>query len=427
MDSIVVSVVIPVLNQFAMTRECLRSLQKHAPEAPMEVVVVDNGSTDETVAGLEPLGRNLFGEAFTRIRFERNRNFGPACNAGARAARGGFLFFLNNDTLLTPGWLPPLLAGIEGGDAAVGPLLLYPPTFGLLGDRVQHLGICCQPSLHMRHLHEFFPGSHPLARKMRSLQFITGAALLLRREVFEQAGMFHEAYVNGGEDLDLCVQIQRRGGAVRCIPESCIHHYQSQTEGRFAGQHGNLQVFKERCQPFIAPDLHLQLASDGYEMGLNANLEPVARLPARRRALLERALFRDSPAPDAAACQSLLEREPLFLPAYERLADIYASTGQHALLVQLRYLQSRLFPDRAAGVRLMEAARLAGDEAMEKAGRSLKNRMDQAEADDGLCAQAEATARFASELGQPNLARTYAEWSRRRMAGSSGRLKGPAG
>ena len=104
-----VSVIIPVFNNWELTRQCLVGLAENSPPG-LEVVVVDNGSSDETAENLESFGQGLFSGHFRRIRFEENRNFAPACNAGARSARTDFLFFLNNDTLILPGWLPPLLA-----------------------------------------------------------------------------------------------------------------------------------------------------------------------------------------------------------------------------------------------------------------------------------------------------------------------------
>jgi len=75
----------------------------------LEIIVVDNGSTDATASDLEPLGRSLFGELFRPIRLPENKGFAVASNLGAAQARAGRLLFLNNDTLVTPGWLPPLL------------------------------------------------------------------------------------------------------------------------------------------------------------------------------------------------------------------------------------------------------------------------------------------------------------------------------
>lgn len=110
-----------------MTAACLRSLATHSAGQDLEVLVVDNGSTDATVGELEPLGQSLWGAGFKALRLPENLGFAKACNLGAHAAAGDLLFFLNNDTTCTPGWLPPLRAAFEDARlGAAGPLLLYP-------------------------------------------------------------------------------------------------------------------------------------------------------------------------------------------------------------------------------------------------------------------------------------------------------------
>ncbi len=119
--------------------------------------------------GTRAVRKNLFGERFAPIVFPENRNFGPACNAGARASKGALLFFLNNDTVLTPGWFPPLRDAFRDNDSlgAVGPLLLY-------GDKtVQHLGVSFG-TIGPFHLYHDFPADHPVVLKDRDLQCITG-------------------------------------------------------------------------------------------------------------------------------------------------------------------------------------------------------------------------------------------------------------
>lgn len=101
-----VSVIIPVFNNWELTRQCLSSLAENSP-ADLEVIVVDNGSTDETATGLEPLGQTLFEKHFRRIRFEENRNFAPACNAGAQAAHSEFLFSSTMSTIIRPAGCRP--------------------------------------------------------------------------------------------------------------------------------------------------------------------------------------------------------------------------------------------------------------------------------------------------------------------------------
>lgn len=410
MTPIVVSVVIPVFNKFDLTRDCLESLKRYAPDLAMEVVVVDNGSTDATVAELEPLGRNLFQERFHRIRHETNRNFGPACNAGALEARGEFVFFLNNDTLLTPGWFAPLVHGLDDGCGAVGPLLMYPEDETLLSDRVQHLGVCCEPQCLLCHLYEHFPVSHPVVGKKRSLQFLTGAALFMRRSVFHEVGMLHEGYVNGAEDLDLCVRLRRKGYTLSSAPESRIYHLQSQTPGRHDHEADNAALFKERCMAHIFPDLHLHLKTDGYELALNEHLISYARLPRRRSELMEKAFFRNTTTPDAETCEAMLLREPLFFPAYERLAAIYEDDENYESLTRLRFLQTRLFPSPAAGALLREAAAKAGNEAMEQEGERLVVTATQLGDHEELAAIATEMVQFGEQLRQPVISDLYSDW-----------------
>lgn len=178
-----VAVVIPVFNQWKLTADCLRSLREHTPDEDVQVIVVDNGSTDETAGACGVLGHELFGTRFEHVRLDENINFGPGCNLGASRADADFLFFLNNDTLLTPGWLAPLLTSFQNNlqQGAVGPLLLFPVT-----DRVQHVGVAFRPEKEGAHLYEQFPGDHPLVHVKRSLQAITGAALLIPRALFVQ-------------------------------------------------------------------------------------------------------------------------------------------------------------------------------------------------------------------------------------------------
>ncbi|WP_319584048.1 glycosyltransferase family 2 protein [uncultured Pseudodesulfovibrio sp.] len=404
------SVIIPVFNKFSLTRDCLHSLREHAPDTDMEVLVVDNGSTDETSFALAPLGAELFGDSFRAVHLPENRNFGPACNLGAREAEGDFLFFLNNDTVLTPGWYPPLEEALTGDCGAVGPLLMYPAEGPLPLDRVQHLGVVCQPQLHFCHLYEFFPVTHPVVRRPRSPQFLTGAALLLPRRVFFQAGLFHEGYINGAEDLELCVRVKKAGHSLRCVQQSRIYHLQSQTPGRHDHERDNARLFKERNLWDIYPDFHLRLKEDGYETALNEHLVPYARLPRRRGEILDRAFGRDSTAPDMAACLSMMEREPLYGPAYERLADLCEAENDLSLLGEVRFLQARLFPCRSAARRLLDAAVRADDRRLRREGERLVEFYDRLAVDPDLPAMAREMVDFGERLEQPGLSGLYADW-----------------
>ena len=141
------SIVIPVYNKWDLTRNCLKSIASNTDKSKIEIIVVDNASTDVTQNGCSFLGKQLFGDAFHYIRNEINRNFAGASNQGAEFAQGEFVIFLNNDTEVQPGWYQPLINDFSAHPdiAATGPLLVYPDET-LLGRTVQHLGIFISPS-----------------------------------------------------------------------------------------------------------------------------------------------------------------------------------------------------------------------------------------------------------------------------------------
>ena len=221
-----ISCIIPAWNLWETTRACLLSLAEHSQGEDMEVVVVDNGSTDATREALDPLGEQLFGARFTALHLPENQGFARGCNAGARAAHGEALFFVNNDITFTPGWLPPLREALSLPHVqAVGPLLLYPDG------TCQHCGVSFSPLYTLCHLYEGFPGDHPALRRVHPLQALTGAALLLPRTAFQEAGGFHEGYRNGYEDLDLCLSLHSRGAKLRLAGQSLLYHHTSLIHG----------------------------------------------------------------------------------------------------------------------------------------------------------------------------------------------------
>lgn len=312
------SVVIPVFNKWDLTRNCLESLREHSAGRDIEIVVADNASSDATATELAPLGAALFGERFTVLRFPENRNFGPASNAGAEAATSPVLFFLNNDTLVTPGWLDPLLAGLaEEGTGAAGPLLLYED------DTVQHLG-AVMGALGPLHLYQGFPASHPLVRKKRTLQFLTAAALMMRKDLFDRCGRFYEGYRNGYEDLELCVRIREQGKTLRCVPDSVIYHLESQTPGRKDSEEHNGALLGERCGDAVFIDMHHHALRDGFEVFITDLLSVGIRMkPGDEAALAARA--NDG---DAAGWLRLTRENPLWIKGREVLAHSLEQAGK---------------------------------------------------------------------------------------------------
>jgi GT2 family glycosyltransferase/2-polyprenyl-3-methyl-5-hydroxy-6-metoxy-1,4-benzoquinol methylase len=237
------SIVIPVHDRAAFTARCLQALARTVDVAATEVIVVDNASTDETAALLAraPLPVRV-------VRNAENLGFARACNQGAREATGELLVFLNNDTEPEPGWLDALReAAGDPGVGIVGARLLYPGT-----RRIQHAGLALTPDGIPDHLWRSAPEDDPRANVARDADMVTGACLAIRGEVFLALGGFDEAYVNGVEDVDLCLAARAAGLRVRYEPRAVVLHHEGVTEGRFHRVPANLARFAEKWRATLA-------------------------------------------------------------------------------------------------------------------------------------------------------------------------------
>lgn len=232
------SIVIPVYNNSAVTHQCLRHvLESSASSNHVEVIVVDDASLDETPRLLAD-----HGDCIRWVRHVHNQGFARSCNHGAAVASGRYLVFLNNDTIPRPGWLDAMVATIERDNAigAVGAKLLFPDS------RVQHAGIVFDHTSTPRNAYVGFPADHSVVNRYRAFQAVTGACMLVEREVFQALGGFDEVYRNGFEDVDFCLRLRARGYQIQYCPESVVLHYESISEGRSSADDANLRRFLAR-------------------------------------------------------------------------------------------------------------------------------------------------------------------------------------
>lgn len=358
------SVIIPVYNKWSLTRQCLASLASTLEGCDdVEVLVVDNASTDETVRACRPTGQALFGKRFEHLRQPGNRHFAGACNEGARAAQGRWLLFLNNDTILRPGWREPLcralregLPGFDAPPGAVGPLLLYPEADGF-ADRVQHLGITFAPSMKVSHLYEHFPAGHPLVQKIRRLQAITAAAVMLDRDLFWSVGGFDEAFINGFEDMDLCARLSVAGFWMTCVPEAVIMHLCGQTPGRGDHDVANSRLLTEKCHDRLLPDKHRLVEADGYRLVLSPWATCEVALQPEREAVLRKSLLADR---TPACALSLITDEPYWIEGYLWLARRLEELGQGEAALNIRLLSTRFDSTPLTRLPLLQLAKRLG-------------------------------------------------------------------
>ena len=214
-----VSIVIPVFNQWSYTEKCLKALRANTTDVPIEVIVVNNASTDETSRKLTLLASEW--RELRLITLSTNTGFSPACNVGAEASRAPFLLFLNNDTEVHAGWLPPLLAELK--DPHVG--IVAPKLVNPGGHTINHVGYVFGAGAFYG-IYYNHPAHHPSVNTKRDYQALLGACIIISRDLFFDVGRFS---VEGLEDIDLCLKVRRRGLACRYLPESVVTHIGSVT------------------------------------------------------------------------------------------------------------------------------------------------------------------------------------------------------
>ena len=243
------SVVVPVYNQFAHTLACLRALAAHPSLASCEVIVVDDGSSDETEVSL----RQVAGLHYHRR--ARNGGFIAACNDGAALAQGDTLVFLNNDTVPQPGWLDALLRTFdEYPDCGLaGAQLIYPDG------RLQEAGGLVFADGSAGNYGRFESPDDPRYAFVREADYCSGAAIAIPRELFSQLGGFDTRYAPAYyEDTDLALSVRAAGRSVLYQPASRVVHMEGVTAGTDTGsgakayQVRNRGVFRKKWRETLA-------------------------------------------------------------------------------------------------------------------------------------------------------------------------------
>ena len=233
----VVSIIIPTFNNLPLTQSCLEALAKTSSASNFEIVVVDNASTDRS---LEFLREQEKAGCIRLISNSENEGFAHASNQGAQAARGTLLLFLNNDTQVTPDWLDAMVQAARRSHVGiVGAKLLY------ADNRIQHAGIGFINDI-PDHPHRQASADAPEVNQFRELDMVTGACLLIQRELFLKLAGFDETYRNGVEDIDLCLRARAAGWKVVYEPKAVVYHLEGQSAGRFNHVNENLRLFFNR-------------------------------------------------------------------------------------------------------------------------------------------------------------------------------------
>ena len=303
-ESPLVSIIIPAHNKIHTTYYCLCSILSAFNKTNYEIIVVDDGSEDQTkelekiVGGIQVIHNKM------PLRFI------GACNHGVSKASGEFIVLLNNDTEVTCGWLDELIEGFNNFEnvGAVGSRLLYPD--GTLQDAGGIVYGDGRPDNYGRNQNPW----HPKYRYARQVDYLSGAALMTKKIIWnELKGLSEYLYPMYYEDTDFSFKVREAGYKTYYIPSSIVYHIEGVTSGtdttkgfkRF--QEVNASKFKKRWGEVFAND------GRGKLYGKNKDLE-------KDRNIKGRILFVD-----------------YMIPQEDTSAGSYAAIREMELLISLGY------------------------------------------------------------------------------------------
>jgi len=217
-----VTIIIPAYNAWQMNYACIKSIIDHTQHVAYEVILADDCSTDRTNDSVTRI-KNL-----VHIRNEKNLGFLGNCNNAAKSAQGDFILFLNNDTEVTADWLSPLVTLIKS-DATIGMVgskLIYPDG------RLQEAGGIVWNDASAWNYGNGQDPEAPEFNYVKEVDYISGAAIMIRKSIWLKAGGFDERYTPAYyEDTDLAFQVRALGYKVMYQPLSEVIHYEGYSNG----------------------------------------------------------------------------------------------------------------------------------------------------------------------------------------------------
>lgn len=230
-SQVLLSIIIVHYNTPEMTKDCLKSIEKFLPHFPVEVIVVDNASSqtvEEHILNSFPFVKY--------IRTGSNLGFSKANNLGIQNSHGEFIFLLNSDTKIIEPIFQPMVDYLRANETVgvVGPRLVdaegqfqlscgFFPTF--LSEVIRKIW-------HLRLSVNDYPLRSDLDEKfssMTQIDWVTGAALMVRRSALKNAGLLDERFFMYFEDIDFCRRIENAGWEIHFLSDVKLIHYIGQS------------------------------------------------------------------------------------------------------------------------------------------------------------------------------------------------------
>ena len=237
-----VSIIIPTRDRADLLRVCLDSIFQRSSYSNLEVIIVDNASTE---AATTQLFSQLPKDRVRILRDERPFNFSALNNSGVSLAQGEFVCLMNNDIeIITPDWLEEMLSFAQRPDiGCVGARLWYPSGFLQHGGVITGIGgVAGHAHLNLRRGDR---GYFCRAVLHQSLSAVTAACLVVRRSIFQQVGGLDEALAVAFNDVDFCLRVRQAGFRNVWTPYAEMIHHESASRGYETDPHQQARIRRE--------------------------------------------------------------------------------------------------------------------------------------------------------------------------------------
>lgn len=227
-SKILVSIIIPTKN-LNLLKNCLESLFSVTDYQNYEIIIIDTGLDPAIDPAFMKKISNL--QNLKLIRYERPFNYSAVNNTGSWYAKGEILLFLNDDIkVVSPEWLLEMVFwSIQGDIGVVGAKLLYPDK------TIQHAGVVLGLTGFAGHpfqaCADHTMGLYGSTDWYRNYSAVTGACMMVRRDIFEEVGGFNEDFILCGSDVEFCLRVRNMGYRVLYNPFAILEHCESATRG----------------------------------------------------------------------------------------------------------------------------------------------------------------------------------------------------
>jgi O-antigen biosynthesis protein len=213
-----VSIIIPVYNNYKITKECLYSILKNTPNVPYEIIIADDCSNDNTI--------NITDEVpgIKYVRTNKNIGFSGNCVNAIKYANSEYIMLLNNDMLFYYNWLKPMIDMMENDNTIgiVGPIIISP------NGRILELGNYMSKNLELVRIGGGLKYNKNKRYPVLEFDYKAGCSILLKRKLWDDLRGFDEQFSPAFyEDTDLCFRVREKGLKVVNCPDSVVIHYET--------------------------------------------------------------------------------------------------------------------------------------------------------------------------------------------------------